>query len=371
MNENARQGFWNGAPPPIGYRIVEAERRVVRIKKTLAIDSIHADTARLIYRLALSGEGPVGPMGVKAIVSYLNGRRIFTRDGGRWGVGQVYKVLTRTTYVGRHTFNARGEDRTTNSDPEVITVAVPSLIDEQTLDAVQAVLCARNPKTRTMRQIDSPNMLTGLLHCARCGGLMTMRTGKAGRYRYYACQRKVRTDEEQCPGLAVPMEAFDTLIAEHLMARLLNRDRLRTVLGRVLDERRARGEQGHEARLAELQPRADEAQRRLKRLLAAVESGVLDPDDPTLRERMEDLRALQARNQREIDSLRADAHQSGAQTLAPTALQRFATLIEENMRERGRGFGRGYAHAMIRRICVEDQQSMTGLASLRPLVVSA
>lgn len=29
----------------------------------------------------------------------------------------------------------------------------------------------------------SPNMLTGLLHCAQCDGLMTMRTGKAGRYR--------------------------------------------------------------------------------------------------------------------------------------------------------------------------------------------
>lgn len=27
MNENARQGFWNGALPPIGYRIVVAERR--------------------------------------------------------------------------------------------------------------------------------------------------------------------------------------------------------------------------------------------------------------------------------------------------------------------------------------------------------
>src|SRR5579863_5141733 len=27
MNENARQGFWNGALPPIGYRIVAAEQR--------------------------------------------------------------------------------------------------------------------------------------------------------------------------------------------------------------------------------------------------------------------------------------------------------------------------------------------------------
>jgi hypothetical protein len=39
MKENARQGFWNGALPPIGYRIVEAsEQRGHRPKKTLEIE---------------------------------------------------------------------------------------------------------------------------------------------------------------------------------------------------------------------------------------------------------------------------------------------------------------------------------------------
>lgn len=33
MNENARQGFWNGASPPIGYRIVAAEQRGSKTKK--------------------------------------------------------------------------------------------------------------------------------------------------------------------------------------------------------------------------------------------------------------------------------------------------------------------------------------------------
>lgn len=54
MKENARQGFWNGALPPIGYRIVEAENRGAKVKKTLAIDPMHADTVRMIHRLALS-----------------------------------------------------------------------------------------------------------------------------------------------------------------------------------------------------------------------------------------------------------------------------------------------------------------------------
>jgi site-specific DNA recombinase len=35
MKENARQGFWNGARPPLGYRIVAAEQRGRRSRRSL------------------------------------------------------------------------------------------------------------------------------------------------------------------------------------------------------------------------------------------------------------------------------------------------------------------------------------------------
>jgi hypothetical protein len=37
MKENARQGFWNGATAPLGYKLVEAERRGTKVKKKLDI----------------------------------------------------------------------------------------------------------------------------------------------------------------------------------------------------------------------------------------------------------------------------------------------------------------------------------------------
>lgn len=67
LKENARQGFWNGSLPPIGYRIVAAEQRGAKVKKKLEIDPLHADTVRLVYRLAIEGDGTNGPMGVKNI----------------------------------------------------------------------------------------------------------------------------------------------------------------------------------------------------------------------------------------------------------------------------------------------------------------
>ncbi len=107
--ENARQGCWNGSLPPIGYRVVAAEQRGAKVKKKLEIDPLHADTVRLIYRLALEGDGTSEPIGVKNITAHLNRQRIFTRDGGRWGIGQVHRILTRATYIGRHEFNKRAK----------------------------------------------------------------------------------------------------------------------------------------------------------------------------------------------------------------------------------------------------------------------
>lgn len=82
MKENARQGFWNGSLPPIGYRVVAAEQRGAKVKKKLEIDPLHADAIRLIYRLALEGDGTSGPIGVKNIAAFLNQHRISPATAG-------------------------------------------------------------------------------------------------------------------------------------------------------------------------------------------------------------------------------------------------------------------------------------------------
>src|ERR1700678_3729884 len=55
LKENARQGFWKGSRPPIGYRVVAAEQRGTTTKKRLEIDPLHAETVRLMFRLAIEG----------------------------------------------------------------------------------------------------------------------------------------------------------------------------------------------------------------------------------------------------------------------------------------------------------------------------
>jgi hypothetical protein len=63
LKESARQGFWNGSLPPIGYRAVAAEQRGAEAKKKLEIDPLHAvgphpiktNAAASEYTFALSG----------------------------------------------------------------------------------------------------------------------------------------------------------------------------------------------------------------------------------------------------------------------------------------------------------------------------
>ncbi len=63
---------------------------------------------------------------------------------------------------------------------EFVAVPVPPIIGTETFEAVQKLLMACNPKVMTARVISSPAMLTGLIHCAGCGGASAARSGIGG-----------------------------------------------------------------------------------------------------------------------------------------------------------------------------------------------
>ncbi|UPK03944.1 recombinase family protein [Bradyrhizobium sp. 170] len=353
MKENARQGFWNGALPPIGYRIVEAaEQRGHRTKKTLEIDPIQAETVRLIYRLAREGNGSSGSMGVKSIAKHLNESGIRTRDGGRWGVDAVHKVLTRTTYIGRHRFNTKyWKTRERKPEAEVVEMVVPPIIDAAEFEAVQMLLRTRSPTLTAPRVVSGPTLLTGICFCAACGGAMKLRTGKSGRYRYYTCSTKARQGETGCEGRTVPMEKLDSAVAEHIEQRLLQPKRLEEVLSAVLYRRKERAER-RTAHIAELRKRASEAEAKLKRLYDAIENGVADVSDPLLKERVTELKSV--RDQARTDAERAEgALDRAGPSITPQALKTFASQARKRMRTESGGYRRDHLRALAQRIEVD------------------
>ncbi len=359
MNENARQGFWNGARPPIGYRIIAAEQRGSKTKKKLEIDPLHADTVRLIYRLFLEGDGTAGPMGVKAITNYLNERRIFTRDGGRWGLAQIHSVLTRTTYIGEHRFNTRShKDREKKPESEVAIMAVPPLIDRETFEAVQARLKSRNPMVTPARISSGPTLLTGICFCAKCGGAMTLRTGRGsagGTYRYYTCSTKARQGKTGCEGRTIPMDKLDNLIVDHIEDRLLQPSRLETILASIIDRRQERTERRRE-HLAELNRRITETDQRLNRLYDAIENGVADLDDSALKERITGLKAIREQAKADAERVQAALDNAGNQAVSPDMLTAFARTARERLRLGNGGYRRDHLRALAQRVEVADKE---------------
>jgi site-specific DNA recombinase len=349
MKENARQGFWNGSLPPLGYRVVAAEQRGERIKKKLEIDPIGAETVRLMYRLALHGINDSGPMGVKSIATYLNANHITTRGGGRWSNGTVHYTLTRTTYVGEHRFNSRHyASQEPKDESEHVIMAVPPLVDRDTFDAVQRAMSQRNPAAMAPRFVNSPILLGGICFCGLCGAAMTLRTGKAGAYRYYACSTQARQGEKGCKGLSVRMDLLDASVIDHLEQRLLNPERLARMMDNIIDRRSEWIEKRHR-HVADLRKRATEVEQRLQRLYSSIEEGIIDATDPSLKPRIEQLRALRDKAAGDADRA-AKAIENIMPALTPELLRRFSEATRELFRAEDGAYRRDLIRAVAQKV---------------------
>ncbi|MEP3669313.1 MAG: recombinase family protein, partial [Roseibium sp.] len=355
MNENARQGFYNGSPVPLGYRAVEAERRGAKIKKKLDIDPVEAELVRLIFRLYHSGDGKSGPLGTKEVVKRLNASGERTKRGARFGVGTLHGILTNRVYVGEHVFNRRNS-KTQKENPvsEHIVVAVPPIIERDEFETVQSMLKARNPKVTPPRVVTGPILLTGLAKCATCGGGMTLRTGTSKNgtiHRYYTCSVAARSGKSECKGRSMRMDTLDQLVTKNLVDRLLTPDRLAGLLS-SLSERRAAKASEVDGRIIRLQGELTETEGRLKRIYTMVEDGIAELDD-ILRDRIASLKMDRERIQTSLQ--RVKTHAIPASRILPSVVAEFGMKMREQLLSGEIPFRKAYLQSIVDEVEVGDE----------------
>lgn len=274
MKENARQGFWNGSRPPLGYRTYTAEMRGEKAKKKLEVDPKSAELVRLIFRLFTEGDGQTGPMGVKQVASYLNRHSHKTQSGGPFYISTVHAILTRSTYAGVHYYN-RHDSRTRKLRPrdEWIAVRVPVIIPEKLFEDVQRRLRARSPSKSAPRQLSSSVLLSGLARCGGCGGNLMLTTGKSNQYRYYSCASQALKGDCTCgKPIRIPEGKLDAIVTGALSERLFEPQRLRGLLAEAV--KLARGNsRGDLSDLKLLRRELKETDRKVARLFEALTSG--------------------------------------------------------------------------------------------------
>ena len=355
MEENARQGFYNGSPLPLGYMTVEVEKRGIRIKKKLAVDPIEATTVKLIFQLYRLGDGVGGPLGLKATACWLNERGYRTRRGARFGLGTIHSILTNSTYIGLSVFNKRSSKTLLlKPESEHIVVEVPAIIAQDEFEAVAATLKSRDPRVTAPRVVTGPILLTGLAHCATCEGAMTLRTGtsKGGKvHKYYTCSTCARMGKTACKGRSVPMGKLDTLVTRHLVDRLFDPERLVEILSAVAD-RRAKEKQQLDKRAVALRAEASGAGEKIKRLYSLVENGLSDLDD-ILKDRLTNLKLDRDRALGALDRISCSDTDTG--TISPEAIEKFGRAMRENITTGDTPFRKAYIQSVVDRIEVDDE----------------
>ena len=354
MKENARQGFWNGSRPPIGYKVVESEKRGDRVKKRLEIDPNEAEIVRMIFRLYLHGEGLKGPMGIKSIATYLNERGYQQRTGTKFSAKTVHEILRRSTYAGRHFFNQfDSKTRKQKHRDEWIECKVPAIVDGKTFDDVQRLLKSRSPKNTPPRVVNGPTLLTGLAKCASCGGGMTLRTGKGGRYRYYSCSTCLRQGKTACKGRNVPMGLLDDLVTDQLLSRVLAPQRVKTLLAQ-LNKRDSESNEKRQQERKTLKAELNDTDTKLERLYEAVETGTV-PNSESFHNRITGL------DQRRDELLRLLGMADHRIEISPAQvtkkqLNKFSAAISSMLKSGEPEFRKAYVRLFVDRIEVDDEE---------------
>jgi site-specific DNA recombinase len=350
MNANADAGFWNGGPPPFGYRTEVVERRGKKEKKKLVVDLVEGPIVIKIFDLALHGDGQSGPMGCKAIVDWLNARGYRTRQGNLFHIAPLYSLLHRTHYIGYYEFGRKSaQTGAVRPDDLVKRIACPPIVDREIWDAVHESMRARNPKAAPPRTVSGPTLLTGLARCSICKSRMTLRTGKSGRYKYYACANAATRGAVGCSGMSIRMDELDSVATSELLAKVLKPERLASIL-QEMNKRDARRHSNLDAERLKVSTDFEAKKTGLDRLYAAIESGLADLDDDLFRQRVEAAR-LEFKIATEAKA-RVEKRDTRIVTISTDQIAGFAALMERNLTSGSVPFRKSYIATLVDQIDV-------------------
>ena len=237
----AKQGSLLGSSTPYGYdrmyfnaagkemcRVRRGERfrkpRDWNAKLVPSSDAREVETLQWLFRTFATTARSARSLGVE-----LNHRNVPSPNGGEWHYSHIKAILKHPVYIGWLTYGRRsaGLYHHVGPDGEMVAarrngseysgyapIIVPDnhepLIDKATFDAAQAKLIERS---KVRGGPTRKYLLSGILKCGHCGGIMTGSAGSKGRskknpiYAYYKCKRS--RDSGTCQNYAVRVDFIE------------------------------------------------------------------------------------------------------------------------------------------------------------------
>jgi site-specific DNA recombinase len=370
MQENARQGYFNGSQAPYGYKTIDVGQtgREGRHKKKLDIEPTEAEIVRDIFTLYVHGKDRPR-MGLKEIAKTLNAKGI-TMRGHSWGVQKICTILSSSTYAGCHLFNRR--DKKTHrlkDEGEWIKVPVPAIIDQETFDQATRLRASNGPKKCAPRRETSPNLLTGLVRCGHCGAGMVVATGKSGRYRYYKCNKRMSRGNAACPSGNIPMEKLDRLILDAFKHKVFTPEHIKDVVDQLRHHLAKTSNRDEKQHIRQLETKLQEAEQAQTRLFEAIEKGMMEFDEH-LKTRLQQHKQSRETLLIEIAALKRQ-QQSPLQTITPMKIEAVSKLLNKRLSEAS-PFSKAYLRSSLDEVRVtREMVQLSGATAAMASLVAA
>jgi site-specific DNA recombinase len=289
LEKNVKDGKVTGGPL-LNYGYGKDSR------KMLIIDEVEADVVRLIYKLALEGNG------TKVIANVLNERNIPTKRGnvisgkkmlvrGKsktefvWRDAVIYRILTGTIYKGIRRY--KGNDYPYNENI--------AIIDETTFNLIQDQLKNRDQFKNTTNKYEY--LLKGLIDCPVCGGKFYGKKRANGKDNAYTCNsNRYGTN---CGNRGISIDYLDELVVENIMT-------LGKELNYTFNSERLKGsDKDYTIQLLDRsQNDVKENQIKMRNLLALGEAAGIEP--VVFKDRLSELQKVIDRDNEEIEYYKKD-----------------------------------------------------------------
>lgn len=202
-----KKGMWMGGPPPLGYDV--ADRRIVTNPKEVAlVKHIFERYCSLQSFTLLSDELRRDGHLTKCYIS-----RTGNRVGGRlFTLNALRTLLKNRLYLGE--VHHRGKYYPGQHQP---------IIPRELFDQAQAVtaMSGRSKRRRTVA-IKSPALLSGMLACNGCGGVLSpIHVRKKNKeYHYYIANSYRKQFCTKCPSRRIPAGDIESVVITHLQGVL-------------------------------------------------------------------------------------------------------------------------------------------------------
>ena len=267
-----------------GYDIIGAK---------YAVNETEAEHVRFIFDQYENGHGP------RFIAKLLNDKGVTTKRGKPWDQTNVKRLLKTETVKGFRIFNKRNtsKGKTKMRDESEWIVSPdnhPAIITPEQFDRVQKLIEMRKPKHA--RAENETYLLTGIIHCKRCGGRMKGATARYKQspnrvYYRYICSRYV--SGYGCGSHTVNRDEVEHFVIEQ-MKRIasLSNQQIEQMLGQT---------RSNEDEIRQTSDQLARIEKRMQKQIEAYEQDLISAHDLKLaRERVEQERTKLQQHLKEL-----------------------------------------------------------------------